>query len=100
MNSDGSWVSSFETKPIENNPFCSGLSTLADGSILVVGGDNQSWPLNSPNSVVVNGRKGMRTYTPCSFQNGTSCTSGAWKVLPEMTTERWYPTVVTLTDGR
>ena len=101
VNGDGSWESTFTTKPIENNPFCAGLSSLSDGSILVVGGDNQSWPLTGPNSVVVNGRKGLRTYTPCPIGTaGVSCTSGTWKILPDMTTERWYPTVVTLVDGR
>ena len=60
---------------------------MADGSLFVAGGDNQS----IPETGVVNGRAGLRIYTP---------STSSWRQLPDMTTNRWYPTVVTLADSR
>lgn len=40
----------------------------------------------------------MRIYRPCAPGSPASCL-GTWEYLPDMTTQRWYPTVVTLEDG-
>lgn len=71
---------------------------MADGSILVVGGDNQAMPSVNGQNVIVNGRRGLRTYTPCPSGAEKSCT-GTWKILPDMSSDRWYPTVVALPSG-
>lgn len=68
------------------NAFCSGLALKKDGVPLVVGGDNGS--SISQGNVLMNGRQGIREYT-----------STGWNIMPQMTTERWYPTVLTLGDG-
>lgn len=97
VNSDGTWTASYTSIPITNNPFCAGHSQLGDGSILVVGGDNQSMTTGGVTSIV-NGRKGVRTFTPCAADAAPGCT-GTWTIMAEMSTERWYPTVLTLPDG-
>jgi hypothetical protein len=81
----------YQPIPIRNNPFCAGHAMRADGSILVAGGDNKTLD----DATVVNGRQGLRIFTPCVG----NCT-GRWEILPDMTTQRWYPTVVTLHTGR
>ncbi|KAJ3358350.1 hypothetical protein HDU91_005245 [Kappamyces sp. JEL0680] len=45
-------------------------------------------PAVNGQNFIVNGRKGLRTYTPCPVGSPSSC-SGKWKDLPSMTTERW-----------
>ncbi|KAI8906059.1 hypothetical protein EDD86DRAFT_229118 [Gorgonomyces haynaldii] len=92
VNADGTWTSSFKPVPVTTNPFCAGHAQLPNGSIFVAGGDNQSDPLNK--GFYVNGRRGRRIYNPSS-----GGTPGQWTILPDMTSERWYPTVLTLADG-
>ncbi|KAI8905146.1 hypothetical protein EDD86DRAFT_229621 [Gorgonomyces haynaldii] len=93
VNADGTWTSKFTPVPVTNNPFCAGHALLPNGSVFVAGGDNQSDPYNKDQ--YVNGRQGRRIYNPCPDK---SCI-GSWTILPDMTSERWYPTVVTLADG-
>ncbi|KAJ3326681.1 hypothetical protein HDU91_004581, partial [Kappamyces sp. JEL0680] len=95
---NGPWTSTFEPIAIGNNPFCSGHAQRFDGSILVAGGDNKSISDPDGTTHVVNGRRGLRIFTPCAPGSASSCV-GSWTVLPDMTSERWYPTVVTLGDG-
>jgi hypothetical protein len=47
---------------------------------------------------VVNGRQYRRKFTPCAPGSPVDC-HGTWSDLGQMTTSRWYPTVVTLADG-
>lgn len=70
---------------------------LNNGSILVIGGDNQSMTDNG-RTYVVNGRQGRRIYDPCPASAPSNCI-GKWTILPDMSSERWYPTVVNLGDG-
>jgi hypothetical protein len=42
VNADGTWTPKITPIAVNDNPFCSGHCQRADGSILVVGGDNQS----------------------------------------------------------
>lgn len=62
--------------------FCAGHSALADGRILVVGGNSRS------------GGLGIRDVNIFDPQNQT------WVPAGSMTFPRWYPTVTTLPDGR
>jgi hypothetical protein len=81
----------FTPIPILNNPFCAGHALRGDGTVFVAGGDNQTLPDGS----VVNGRRGLRIFKPCQ---GQKCI-GEWTILPDMTSDRWYPTVLTLHEG-
>jgi hypothetical protein len=62
---------------------------MANGSILVIGGDNQSMAMNGID-YIVDGRATRQIYDP---------KSGSWTYLPHMTSDRWYPTVVTTKNG-
>lgn len=57
VNSDGTWSSKFTPITVTNNPFCAGHSLLADGGILVAGGDNKSIIDSKGQGSVVNGRQ-------------------------------------------
>jgi hypothetical protein len=67
---------------------------MAAGSLLVVGGDNNTAYVGG----VTDGRKGLRTYNPCPAGSPAGCV-GKWEVHGDMSSERWHPTVVTLGDG-
>jgi hypothetical protein len=76
------------TKPPVNTPqpmnlFCSGHAQLADGRILVTGGERE-FP----------GILSLHVFTP-GGPNG-----GSWQFIGNMNRARWYPTSVTLPDGR
>ena len=93
----GMWNSRATSIPISNNPFCGGHAQMADGSILMVGGDKKSVPLEG-DQLVVNGLRGVRIFKPCPPNSDSSCI-GKWEIKEDMTSERWYPTVTTLADG-
>ncbi|KAJ3366573.1 hypothetical protein HDU91_001794 [Kappamyces sp. JEL0680] len=106
ISNDGVWQASFTPKNMEVNAFCSGLSQMENGSILVAGGDNGSYQ-SGPGVSIVNGRRGLRIYgmpvfanhlDPCPPGAPSSC-QGTWTMLPGMNSDRWYPTVATLGDG-
>ena len=92
------WASTFVQKPLFYNAFCAGHSLLPNGSVLVIGGDNQSMADPSGAVYIVDGRRGRRIYDPCP--DAAACPNGGvWTDLGPMTTERWYPTVTTLKSG-
>lgn len=91
LDKSGNYDPKFQVVPLPTSAFCGGHSQRADGSILLVGGDVTSIP-----NVVWDGTKGKRIYTPCV---GEIC-KGQWTILPDMENGRWYPTVVTLADGK
>ena len=66
--------------PVGFNPFCSGLTFLADGRLFVGGG-------HISNDVGLN-HAGV--YDPIS---------NTWSRQPDMNAGRWYPTTTTLADG-
>lgn len=68
---------------------------MKDGSIAVVGGDDT----NNSDASVTNGRKGVRIFKPCDRSENPNCTAGTWNNLTPLTTNRWYPTVLTLSNG-
>ena len=61
--------------------FCSALSALPDGRILVIGGHS------SPDL----GTNQVNIFNPANH---------SWTSAPSMTYKRWYPTATTLPDGR
>ena len=90
MDGSGNYNPTYKSVPYPTSAFCGGHAQMANGSILVFGGDVTSIP-----NIVSDGTKSRRMYTPC---DGKDCT-GRWGTLPDMAHGRWYPTVVTLADG-
>jgi hypothetical protein len=81
-------------QPLEGDVFCSGHSFLSDGRLLVAGGTHMydgklmMFGFNIPPF------RGLeQTYT---FDPGAE----SWSRVQDMGTGRWYPTLVTLGDGR
>ena len=69
------------------NLFCAGLAFLADGRLLAVGGDQGQDPAEH-----FLGLKSAEIFDPWLEQ---------WIRIPDMAAgERWYPTAITLPDGR
>eukprot|EP00842_Homolaphlyctis_polyrhiza_P004129 jgi/Hompol1/4717/HPOL_001812-RA len=91
------WTSKFTPKSIDTNPFCGGHASMANGSIFSVGGDPFGNHLDGT-LFPADGRQGRRIYNPCPAGAPASCT-GSWVTLPSMTTQRWYPAIITLADG-
>lgn len=110
-----------QSPEIFENAFCGHHSQMANGSIFVVGGDQRELfeasngtilihdtlvdPQVNPDisdyngkMFLIDGAKGRRIFNPCK-QDDDSCEGGEWVQLPNMTTERWYPTALTLADG-
>jgi hypothetical protein len=73
----------FTSVPISVNLFCSGHALLSDGRILVVGGFGGTA-----------GNMGISNAEICDP------TAKTWTPVPNMAYKRWYPTAVTLPDGR
>lgn len=74
--------------PAGTDVFCCHQATLEDGRVITVGG-----AASAPN----HGR-GIKAI--CVFDPGAGGGSGAWSKIGELTEARWYPTLVTLPDGR
>jgi Concanavalin A-like lectin/glucanases superfamily/Galactose oxidase-like, Early set domain/Bacterial Ig domain/Glyoxal oxidase N-terminus/Galactose oxidase, central domain len=69
--------------PAPYNIFCSGNTQLADGRVLIVGGhDSDAGILGSARAAI---------FDPVSE---------TWTSVPSMSQRRWYPSAVTLPDGR
>jgi hypothetical protein len=67
--------------PGNSDIYCAGLSTLADGRLAVVGGHGATMP----------GLPDFNIFDPVTEQ---------WTAGPKMSRARWYPSAVTLPDGR
>jgi hypothetical protein len=72
------------------NIWCSGNSLLADGEVLVTGG-NLKYPANNPNGPFYEGLKHVYTFDPFTE---------TWKTQPDMAHGRWYPSQLLMPDGR
>ncbi|RKP02063.1 hypothetical protein CXG81DRAFT_11259 [Caulochytrium protostelioides] len=90
----------FQINPVHKNAFCGGHAQLADGTVLVAGGDARSLEADGI-PFLYDGRKGVRRYHPCEADAVAVgiCRKGMWEDQREMSTNRWYPTVTTLHDG-
>jgi hypothetical protein len=95
IGADGKWTANFTPIETETNPFCGGHAQMADGSILVIGGDDRPNRLWSGKEFFQVGLKNKKIYKPCQDKE---CI-GSWQELEPMTSERWYPSVTTLADG-
>jgi hypothetical protein len=71
------------------NLFCAGISFLADGQVLVTGG-NLMYPAESPGGMYA-GLKDVYTFDPWTE---------SWTPQPKMSHGRWYPSQLLLPDGR
>ena len=75
-------TNTFTNIPNSNgDAFCAGHAQLADGRLLIVGGDNGG------NLGITN----VSIYDPFA---------GTWSAVSPLNTPRWYPTATTLQDGR
>ncbi|KAJ3126516.1 hypothetical protein HK098_007416 [Nowakowskiella sp. JEL0407] len=88
----------FTATHVARNPFCGGQVQMADGRIFSAGGDRSTVSIPGNADFIVDGRTARRIYTPLD-QIGTSGVA-PWTSLPDMTVQRWYPTIITLETGR
>ena len=88
--SRGTGIDSHETSPtgIETNLFCSAQSILSDGNVLISGGDG-----NTINDETLK-NDGVDATTIFDYQTNLIFDG------PTMHFARWYPTLLTLADGR
>jgi hypothetical protein len=75
--------------PLVGELFCSGHSSLADGDLLIDGGHDHANFVGTRTSIVFH-RNGAAGQTP----------SQQWSRQGDMAAERWYPTNVSLPDGK
>lgn len=85
---------------VEHNPFCSGHTFLADGRLLVAGGDKKGNLGNDPHDDygrapvgTKSGTNRLRVFTP------SDTGPGEWKDIGKLSDSRWYPTCTLLPDG-
>ncbi|TPX30509.1 hypothetical protein SmJEL517_g05941 [Synchytrium microbalum] len=87
---------------IPTSPFCGGPVQMADGSVIIAGGDYSTINNAFTNAIYVgNGLNTVRRYhASCdSPSGGPPCPVGYWEPMFEMATSRWYPTAISLPDG-
>lgn len=91
------WTTPAQESGIGGDMFCADLKHLVDGRILVVGGTEwKDEGLGVPNPLgwertELYGRKEARMYDP---------ETGRWTLVDPMHHRRWYPSLVTLPDGK
>ncbi|TPX59860.1 hypothetical protein SpCBS45565_g07649 [Spizellomyces sp. 'palustris'] len=85
----------------EGHAFCSGAAQMADGNILVAGGDQFWWKPFKGTNVTSDGRRDVRVYTP--GQNFAKVAELFYEGGPNGNTTfsgRWYPTAVAMPDEK
>ncbi|KAK9795598.1 hypothetical protein WJX73_005422 [Symbiochloris irregularis] len=79
----------FKRLSMQDSAFCSAPIMLWDGNATIIGGDDS---YDQPNDGYGDGRYNVRKFAPGA--------SGTLTVVAQMHTARWYPSVLTLSDGR
>ncbi|KAJ3307884.1 hypothetical protein HDU76_004293, partial [Blyttiomyces sp. JEL0837] len=74
-----------------DNPFCAGHTLLSNGHVLIAGGDDPKDGDAHASFHIDDGLKLLRDFDP--FTN-------TWTILGQMTSARWYPTLLQLPDDR
>lgn len=86
-----------EAGKTQGHAFCNGAAQMADGTILVAGGDQFWWTNFQGKNVTSDGRRDVRIYTP--GQNMVKVAELAYDKAADKThSGRWYPSAVTLPD--
>ncbi|GAA6041298.1 hypothetical protein JCM8097_001325 [Rhodosporidiobolus ruineniae] len=78
---------------LKTNSFCAGGGWLSNGTLVSVGGNPQQTYIQD---TAGNGLAAIRLFTPCSDNN---CDVYENPSRVRMTSARWYPSTVRLTDG-
>ncbi|KAJ3291066.1 hypothetical protein HDU76_007333, partial [Blyttiomyces sp. JEL0837] len=84
-------TNTFTPISVNDNPFCAGHTLLPNGHVLIAGGDDPKDGPGHPNFHINDGRQLLRDFDPFSNK---------WTVLGQMTSARWYLTLVHLPDDR
>ena len=88
-------AASYSQPPTPVDLFCCGHSFLADGKLLASGGTEQYDPFHGLKQTV-----SFDPHAGLPDPNSPSGTTGAWIAEANMAGGRWYPTLLTLQDGR
>jgi len=89
-----------ETRPflLESNSFCASGSFLSNGTLISIGGNPAAVIDTSDNAYHdVNGLQSIRILEPCLSPTGEDC--NVLDMVNASPIERWYPTVLRVTDG-
>ncbi|GAA5854744.1 hypothetical protein JCM9279_007012 [Rhodotorula babjevae] len=78
---------------LKTNSFCAGGGWIGNGTLVSVGGNPQQTYINDK---AEDGLAAIRLYTPCDDDN---CQSYENPARIRLTSPRWYPSTVRLTDG-
>ncbi|GAA5973306.1 hypothetical protein JCM11641_003065 [Rhodosporidiobolus odoratus] len=78
---------------LETNSFCAGGGWISNGTLVSVGGNPQQTYINDK---AKDGLAGVRLFTPCT---NDKCDVYENPSRIRMTSARWYPSTVRLTDG-
>jgi hypothetical protein len=90
------WLIPEQERGIGSDLFCSDLRNLADGRVLAVGGTNYTAEYNllglpGGGFTEYRGTKETRLYDP---------STGTWSFGKDMNHARWYPSLISLPDGK
>ncbi|TPX60563.1 hypothetical protein PhCBS80983_g01683 [Powellomyces hirtus] len=77
----------------EGYAFCNGAAQMADGGIMVAGGDQKYLLMYNGQSYTTDGRRDVRIYKNGAY---TKVATMAWEPPNKQFSGRWYPTVVGL----
>ena len=84
--------------PLQSNSFCASGSFLSNGTLVSIGGNPAAVIPSSPNAYHdVDGRQSIRIVEPCLSPDATDC--NVLDLVDGSPIERWYPTVLRVTDG-
>jgi hypothetical protein len=88
-------AAAYSQPPTPVDLFCCGHSFLADGRLLASGGTEQYDPFHGLRQAV-----SFDPHAGPADPGSPSGRTGAWIAKPDMAGGRWYPTLLTLDDGR